>query len=190
MPTGIYTRTEVHNRKIGEANKGKVRTEEMKAIQREIKKKNPTRYWQGKTRSKETNRKISETKKSQHRHHTEEHKRKIGLASKGNKYASGHKKSDKWKLRMRGENSPAWRGGISFEPYSVDWTKTLKQAIRERDHFVCQLCLGSGYPVHHIDYNKKNCNPENLITLCEKCNSKVNFNRDYWQDYFTKRGVK
>lgn len=38
--------------------------------------------------------------------------------------------------------------------------------------------------VHHIDYNKQNNNPENLITLCNRCNSKVNFNREYWTQYF------
>lgn len=37
---------------------------------------------------------------------------------------------------------------------------------------------------NHIDYNKKNCNPKNLITLCRKCHSKTNSNRDYWINYF------
>lgn len=38
--------------------------------------------------------------------------------------------------------------------------------------------------VHHIDYNKLNCNPNNLITLCKSCHMKTNFNREYWLDYF------
>jgi len=81
-----------------------------------------------------------------------------------------------------------WRGGISYEPYSVDWSNTLKQSIRERDKYRCQLC---GNPqgdraldVHHIDYNKKNCDPENLISLCHSCHSKTNGNRDYWLEFF------
>ena len=39
--------------------------------------------------------------------------------------------------------------------------------------------------IHHIDYNKQNCNEENLITLCDKCHCRTNFNRDYWFTYFT-----
>ena len=31
-----------------------------------------------------------------------------------------------------------------------------------------KLCL------HHIDYNKKNCMPSNLITVCTSCNSRAN----------------
>ena len=86
---------------------------------------------------------------------------------------------------LKGEKHPNWQGGISFEPYTIDWTKTLKRSIKERDRYVCQLCGNQeDLSVHHIDYNKKNCCPENLITLCKGCNSKVNFNRKYWTEYF------
>ena len=91
-------------------------------------------------------------------------------------------------LKPKGEKSPMWKGGISFEPYSTDWTETLRKSIRERDHYTCQLCSkpqgDKAHCVHHIDYNKKNSNPENLITLCVSCNFKVNTNRDYWTKYF------
>ena len=40
------------------------------------------------------------------------------------------------------------------------------------------------YHVHHIDYNKNNCDPKNLITLCNNCHSKTNTNRKYWVGYF------
>lgn len=81
--------------------------------------------------------------------------------------------------RMR-EKNPQWKGGISFEPYPVDWTDTLKRAIRERDNYICQICSQYGSIVHHIDYNKKNCNPKNLVTLCRKCHGKTQHNRNYW----------
>jgi hypothetical protein len=42
---------------------------------------------------------------------------------------------------------------------------------------------GRRFPVHHIHYDKKNCDPD-LITLCASCNSKVNFDRDYWENFF------
>jgi len=89
---------------------------------------------------------------------------------------------------MAGENHPLWKGGISRLPYSIDWTETLKRSIRERDHYVCRICgeqqTEKTFPVHHIDYNKKNCSPTNLITLCISCHSKTNYNREYWIEYF------
>ena len=94
----------------------------------------------------------------------------------------------KKRLEMSGKNHPNWKGGKSFEPYTTDWTEYLRESIRKRDNYVCQLCNKSqgdiAHDVHHIDYDKKNCNPDNLITLCHSCNSKVNFNRDYWTNYF------
>jgi len=87
-----------------------------------------------------------------------------------------------------GEKNHFWQGGKSFEPYTIDWNNTLKRSIRERDHYICGIC---GLPqenealcVHHIDYNKKNCNPENLISLHRRCHNKTTFNRDYWIEHF------
>lgn len=82
---------------------------------------------------------------------------------------------------------------FSYLPYSVDWTETLKISIRERDNYICQECGIHQYElfgrhkkldVHHIDYNKLNCNPNNLITLCRNCHCKTNYNRNYWTKYF------
>jgi len=39
--------------------------------------------------------------------------------------------------------------------------------------------------IHHIDYDKNNCNPNNLITLCFSCNSRANKNRDKWKKIYT-----
>lgn len=82
------------------------------------------------------------------------------------------------------EKHPNWKNGTSFEPYSVDWTKTLKRSIKERDNFKCKVCNDEGNFIHHIDYNKKNCNVDNLITLCNSCHSKTNYNRKHWIKYF------
>jgi DNA-directed RNA polymerase subunit RPC12/RpoP len=89
-------------------------------------------------------------------------------------------------------NHPAWQGGKSFEPYPLGWTRTFKEQIRYRDGYKCQECgchevdCNSKLDVHHIDYNKENLNPKNLISLCKKCHTKTNFNRDYWFEYFKK----
>jgi hypothetical protein len=90
------------------------------------------------------------------------------------------KKSKKYCM----ENNPNWKGGKSFELYPEGWHKELKTTIRKRDRFICKICGKNGYHVHHIDYNKKNLDLNNLITLCGSCHTKTNFKRDYWQMYF------
>lgn len=91
-----------------------------------------------------------------------------------------------------GENHSNWMGGISFELYISEFNKVLKEYIRARDNFTCQLCglvqNGHKHCVHHIDYDKKNCNPDNLISLCKKCHTKTNTNRDWWLLYFINKG--
>jgi len=82
------------------------------------------------------------------------------------------------------EKNPNWKGGKSFEPYPTVWTKELKTRIRKRDGFTCFMCGENGYDVHHIDYDKENCNPENLITLCRSCHAKTHHNRDSWLRFF------
>jgi hypothetical protein len=123
------------------------------------------------------------------KHHTEETRRKISLATKGKKMSEEFKR--KISEIMGGDKHWNWQGGKSFEPYSVSWTETLKRAIRERDHYSCQLCgkfQGDiAFDIHHINYDKKNCNPENLITLCRRCHNKTNINRNYWISYFKNR---
>ena len=102
-----------------------------------------------------------------------------------------------WNKGITGEGNSNWKGGISYEPYSIEWTNTLKESIRQRDNYTCQLCgrtqdeelerYERKLPVHHIDYDKKNCDPKKLIILCCRCNSKVNFNREYWKKYFNEK---
>ena len=96
-----------------------------------------------------------------------------------------------------GENNPNWKGGRSFEPYSHEFNKELKEQIRKRDNYICQNCsmteeehlivVGKELSVHHIDYNKENCNKNNLITTCLWCNSRANHNRNYWHNYYQEK---
>lgn len=183
-PESIQKRTETRKRLYAEGKlvspmKGKHQSEIsknkiMKALQNRVvsdetrKKMSESRI--GIRPSAETIKKLSESHKGHI--HSEEHKAKIRASS------------------PRGKNSHMWQGGKSFELYTIDWTETLKRSIRERDRYTCQLngeiqgdiC----FSVHHIDYNKKNCDPNNLITLCNRCHMKTNFNREYWIEYFTK----
>lgn len=105
--------------------------------------------------------------------------KKIRSIKLKNAYNSGKRE------RPFGILNPAWNGGISFEPYSPKFNKKLKTLIKERDNYKCLLCNKRKILcVHHINYNKKDCRPENLITLCRSCNSKVNGKRKYWEKYF------
>lgn len=92
------------------------------------------------------------------------------------------------------DKNPAWRGGLSFEPYSPEFNDNLKKLILERDSYTCSQCrmsenesitaFGQGLIVHHKDFNKKNNNQSNLITLCRKCHGIINaevFKERRWQ---------
>lgn len=123
---------------------------------------------------------------------------KIGNGNRGKKQTEEAKqKIREYNLRtgkkppiMLGADNYNWKGGKSFEIYPRDWNEILKISIRERDNYICQLCgLKQGdktHHVHHIDYDKKNCNPNNLITLCVSCHVKTNANRKSWEEYFNK----
>lgn len=106
---------------------------------------------------------------------SEKTKTKISKSSRGRKPNSGSfQKGDKHRL---------WKGGTSKEPYPFGFTENLKLYIKGMYHFECQLCRSlSDLMVHHIDYVKNNICLDNLICLCRSCNSKVNFNREYWKN--------
>ena len=171
MPTGIYKRSEETKKKMSEALKGNQRTLGYKHTQEE---------------------KRRRSLRMKGKHLSEETKQKIREANIGNKNGLGYKHTKEAKKKLseafRGSKGNNWRGGLSFEFYSIDWTGTLRRSIRERDHYICQICgelqSDKAFDVHHIDYNKKNCNPDNLITLCRKCHNKTNFNRECWIIYF------
>ena len=63
--------------------------------------------------------------------------------------------------------------------YPFNFIEKLKELIRKRDQYKCQEC---GAPqeeftyklcIHHKDKDKNNLNPENLISLCKPCHSRM-----------------
>lgn len=114
----------------------------------------------------------------------------------------GHKHSISWNnwqqgqrcstcsfINRSGSNHWNWKGGVSCEPYCDAWSdKEYKDSIKERDNYECQNpdCwkTGNRIIIHHVDYDKQNCKPNNLITVCNSCNSRANFNRDYWKEVY------
>jgi ribosomal protein L34E len=81
--------------------------------------------------------------------------------------------------------------------YPVEFNDILKESIRKRDNYTCQNCnmteeehiivVGKVLSVHHIDYDKINCKSDNLITLCDSCNLRANYNRSYWKEIYTNK---
>lgn len=184
MPKGVYIKSEQHGKNLSKSLKGHLVSGETR---RKISIKN-----KGKKRT-------EEFKENDRLTHLREKNSMFGKFGKKHPTFGKHWKwteESKETLRknhadISGEKHPNWKGGISFEKYTIDWTVTLRRSIRERDHYICQLCStlqgDKAHSVHHIDYDKKNCDPKNLITLCIKCSSKVNFNREYWKEYFEKK---
>ena len=153
--------------------------------------------YQKRTMSEETKRKVSEAKKGTKL--SEETKRKIGIAHTGKNngfYGKKHTEETKKKIAKHfiGPKSNFWKGGIANEPYCPIWgDKKYKENIKARDNYKCQNpdCWGNSdtLNIHHIDYNKKNCTPDNLITLCVSCNARANINRDYWKNIYQRISI-
>ncbi len=142
----------------------------------------------GVSRSATTKLKISQSR-------TGKHYPKLSKACKGRvPWNRGISHSIATKIKIgnanRGENSGRWKGGISFEPYPFNFNKELKELIRKRDNYKCQVCSCPQIEnmrkldIHHKDYDKDNLNPKNLISLCRRCHTKTNSNREKWIKLF------
>ena len=106
----------------------------------------------------------------------------------------GSKRNRKTKILMS-----LIRGGTGIPYENRVYTErfyNIRDKIRKRDNYICQLCKISEteyrrkLDIHHIDYNKNNCNENNLIALCCGCNAKANFNRKYWKNFYRQKVLK
>lgn len=79
----------------------------------------------------------------------------------------------------------------SVRRYPLEFNETLREMIRERQGRKCALCheLEDGYhlDVHHIDYDKDNNDPVNLMAMCRSCHSRTNWQRPFWQGALSMR---
>jgi len=107
--------------------------------------------------------------------HSEEVRKKI---SEKHADVSGEKNPRYGKGKnIVGNKNPNWKGGVSFNGYSYEF-KSMRAKIKKRDEYRCWQCWKEPpevqLSVHHIDYDKENNDPVNLITLCMRCNAKAN----------------
>ena len=71
-----------------------------------------------------------------------------------------------------------WNRGIGGEQkYPLEFNESLRELVRQRDNYKCQLC---GVPqiecetklsIHHVNHIRKDNRLVNLISLCNKCHS-------------------
>lgn len=95
-------------------------------------------------------------------------------------------------LKMSGKGNHRWRGAVrkKSDLYCEAWQdKEYKRDIRDRDGCKClnPYCLSKNpgkLNIHHINYDKKDCSPKNLITVCHECNTRANYDRDWHQDWY------
>jgi hypothetical protein len=64
-------------------------------------------------------------------------------------------------------------------PNKLEYSFILEQINKYGYHLESEvLCR------HHIDYNKQNCIPKNIITLYLSCNSVANYNRKWYKAWY------
>jgi len=127
------------------------------------------------------------------------YKLKMKLATKGKKngmFGKHHSKKTKRKIseinkgRFEGSKNPNYQNGKSREPYPLKWSENFKQQIRKRDR-ICAICRKKDRSrqlcVHHIDKNKRNLNPMNLICLRLYHHMKIHKITRNLKDYFWAR---
>ena len=165
MPSGIYVRTDEAIQNMSKAQKRRA------------------------PHSEKTRRKMSESHKGID--FSGEHRKNMSEAKKGKKLPEEQKrnisesrmgeKNHNFGKDFSGENSPAWKGGISRNYkrgyYSKEY-KNWRKSVFERDCFTCQECGEIGYiTAHHIKsfakYPELRYDVDNGVTLCEKCHSKT-----------------
>ena len=202
--------SEETKKKIGLAHKGKIVSQETRQkMSQAHKNRKPSKEHiekirialTGKKFSNERKQNISKSKQGTNiwkegRNFSEEHKKNLSNAVKkqwleGKRFGKPLKDETKKKISEshKGEKNYNWQCGKSFEPYGLEFNDDLKEVIRNRDRRKCQICNkteldnGSKLDIHHIDYDKKNNNPNNLISLCMSCHAKTGKNREYWNNY-------
>jgi hypothetical protein len=97
------------------------------------------------------------------------------------------------------QNHHNWQGGKSYEPYCILFDDDFKERVRKFWDYKCGISgitekeNGCKLSVHHVSYDKDSCceakrfnsTPNLFIPLTRGWNSRVNFNRDYWEVYLS-----
>lgn len=143
--------------------------------------------------SEEIKKKISDTKKRRFKEGKSVPWNKGGHISENQKISISKFFKGRSNPYIQNVKNPNWHGGFSKLGYSHEFNGKLKESIRRRDGYRCQECfihqneLGYRLSIHHIDFDKKNNNPDNLFSLCKSCHTRTTFNRENWIVYFKEK---
>lgn len=101
------------------------------------------------------------------KNHSKEAKRKISIAGMGNTRAKGCKHVNEAILKRSISN-------IKYDPnypYCDMWKDGEYKKDLRKDYCENVNCRGPSNQLHnhHIDLDKKNCHPKNIMTLCTSC---------------------
>lgn len=169
--------------KLSKETKEKLSISKIKFLSKHPERKKKFYDWTGKRHKPETIEKMISS--NRHTSPSKEQREKIRMAHIGTKASDETKR--KMGVSRTGKGNPNWKGGLSFEVYPAEFNGKLKELIKNRDIYFCQLCgedPKTGLSIHHIDYNKSNSKQDNLIALCRSCHSKVTAKREFWKKYF------
>jgi hypothetical protein len=117
------------------------------------------------------------------------------------KMSDAHKvvaQDPEWKLKqVEGMIGGFWYGNVRYwyvdaPQYCEKFNKEFKERVRAFWDYKCFECgtpqNGKKLGIHHIHYDKKMCcngSPRDVVPLCGVCHPKTNFNREWWEQYFT-----
>lgn len=154
---------------ISKANKGRKQSPEHIEKLRQIRLRNPARYWKGKK-------------------FTKEHRKKLSEARFGGKRSLESRK--KMSVAHKGEKSYNWKGGITPIHKAIRHSfeyKLWRTAVFERDNYTCIWCGDKNYKGRHksirleadhikpfADYPELRFSIDNGRTLCIKCHKTTN----------------
>jgi len=168
MPKGIYQRTDKARKNMSIAHLGHKLTDEIR-------------------------KKISLSHKGLGHKHSLKSKEKMSKSKMGNiPWNKGI--SQPWSEARRKVQPPKKPRIMNGKQYHPNWDK-IRKNIYLRDKWICQecgcKCEDKANPhtkkliqCHHIDFNEKNNESSNLITLCASCHGKTRFNKNSWIKYY------
>lgn len=129
-------------------------------------------------------------------HHTDETKRKVGIASRERSAVPYLRDGKHWLKTVNPEDNPNWKGGITpdrQEFYNSKEWKTIANKIWRRDNATCQRCRlkykykkTDKFHIHHIvSFMVKELRMEltNLILLCPDCHHWVHSNENTEKEF-------